>query len=216
MVFSNKIQQTQTQKLVMTTNLVQSLKILNMSRLELEEEIENEATSNPLLDVEINQNQVDWELYISKSRNNFNSDKNERAYRDESEFDFENLVKSKDSIYDNLHGQINIMYMEPLYKIVCNYIIDSLDKDGYLRIDINEISEDLKISLDYVNECLSIVQSLEPVGVGSRNLNECMIIQLKKSGMFTELLESIIYNDLNLVANLDVKKTMYKVSLKGK
>ncbi|WP_334298236.1 RNA polymerase factor sigma-54 [Peptostreptococcus canis] len=212
--FKNKIQQVQSQKLIMTTNLVQSLKILNMSRMELEEEIEVESMTNPLLDVTIEKNEINWEKYLKDAKDSYIYDKNEFAYRDNSEYDFENMTKSIDSLYDSLYGQINIMYMEPKYKIISNYIIDSLDKDGYLREKTEDIAKELNEDVDIVNLCLDIVQQLEPAGIGARNIQECMLIQLKREGIEDPVIEKIIEKDLNLVANLDYKRLSSKYHVK--
>lgn len=210
----NRLEQVISQKLNITTNIVQSLKILNTNRMELEEIAEFESISNPLLEVEIDKGEVDWEKYIKKNREEYIFDKNEFSYKDSSEYDFENMTKSYDSLYDRLHGQINIMYMTPEYKIVCNYLIDSLDKDGYLRESEDEIARILDIDIKSVEDCIKVVQSLEPYGIGARNIQECMLIQLRNAGIENDVLEDIIINNLNLVANLDIKKlsTKYDIS----
>lgn len=210
----NKLQQVQTQKLNITVNLVQSLKILSMGRLEIEELAEQESMSNPVLDVEIDKGEVDWDEYIRRHRENVYFDKNEVSYHDNNEYDFENMTKSYDTLYDRLHGQINTMYMPPEEKIVCNYLIDSLDNHGFLVDSDAEIAQILKISESLVEKCIAIVQTLEPYGICARSISECMILQLKNSNLVDETLYSIIENDLNLVANSDIKKlsTKYSVS----
>ncbi|MFR1318042.1 MAG: RNA polymerase sigma-54 factor, partial [Peptostreptococcus anaerobius] len=99
-MISNKIQQTQTLKLNISNNLVQSLKILNMGRQELEEELENFSLSNPVLDVEIKKDTIDWEKYFKNERGTISYDRNESAYQDDSDYDFENMTTDYDSLYD--------------------------------------------------------------------------------------------------------------------
>lgn len=208
----NRLEQVISQKISINTNIVQSLKVLHTNRMELEEMAEIEATSNPLLEVEIDKG-VDWEQYFKKTREAYIYDKNESSYKDDSEYNFENLAKSYDSLYDSLHGQINTMYMPPNKKIICNYLIDSLDKDGYLRENEQTISELLEVDEALISECIGIIQSLEPHGIGARDLKECMIIQIRNDGIENDVLEKIILNDLNLVANLDIKKLSSKYNI---
>ena len=64
-----------------------------------------------------------------------------------------------------------------------------------------------------ISECIGIIQSLEPHGIGARDLKECMIIQIRNDGIENDVLEKIILNDLNLVANLDIKKLSSKYNI---
>ena len=68
MNLSNKVELIQTQKLIMTNQLQQSLSILNMSNLELEEEVKKEVEENPLLELE-SKNEINWEEYIKSIDN---------------------------------------------------------------------------------------------------------------------------------------------------
>lgn len=212
----NKIEQKQVQKLSISNKLVQSLKILNMGRVELEEQIEFEQVSNPLLEVEVKEDTVDWEAYFKKSKEDFiNFDKNEAHYKDNDDYDFENMTVDEDSLFDSLHGQISIMKISKKEKEICDYMIDSLDKDGYMREDEGEIARKFSASSEDISKCISIIQTLEPSGIGARNLSECIIIQLHGLGVKDQVLESIISEDINLIANSNVKaiSTKYQVSV---
>lgn len=200
----NKLEQNQSLKLNISNKLVQSLKILNMGRQELEDAIESESMTNPVLEVEIENNEVNWESYFKKELNELKMDKNDIIYSDSSEYDFENMTRDEDSLYDTLHGQINIMKISDEHKFICHYLIDSLDKDGYLREEEYEISEKLKVGIDNVEACIRIVQSLEPAGICARSLQECLIIQLRSMGIYDKVLEDIINDDINLIANSNI------------
>lgn len=130
MNFNNRLELTQSQKLVMTTQLKQSLAILNMSKMELEEEIKKESEENPLLDVE-RREEINWEAYIKDMDNGYRREVN---YNPDNDFNFENIVKEETNIYEYLNLQIGLYKLTNKEKEVCNYIIDSLDEDGYLRV----------------------------------------------------------------------------------
>lgn len=200
----NKIEQKLSQKLSISNKVVQSLKILNMGRFELEEQLESESESNPLLEVDINNNEVDWEKHFKNEKNSYMLDKNDAAYADDSEFDFENMTRSEDSLYDSLYAQICILKINERMKSICRYLIDSLDKDGYLRVSEDSIRRELEIDYDTLRGAIKVVQSLEPAGIGARNLSECIILQLHDYNIYDENLERMVQNDLNLIANSNV------------
>ncbi|MGL4797045.1 MAG: RNA polymerase factor sigma-54 [Paraclostridium sp.] len=196
MNFNHRLEINQSQKLVMTTQLKQSLSILNMSKLELEAEIIKESEENPLLDVEKKED-INWEEY-AKSMDTY-SYKGEVSYNPDNEVNLENMVKSVANIYDHLHLQISLYKLSTKQREVCDYIIDSLDEDGYLRISREEIQNEINIDEDTFEDCLYHIQQLEPSGVGARNLKECLIIQMENQGIYDEKLVSIIEEDLNLI-----------------
>ncbi|MGL5507041.1 MAG: RNA polymerase factor sigma-54 [Paraclostridium sp.] len=196
MNFNHRLEINQSQKLVMTTQLKQSLSILNMSKSELEAEIIKESEENPLLDVEKKED-INWEEY-AKSMDTY-SYKGEVSYNPDNEVNLENMVKSVANIYDHLHLQISLYKLSTKQREVCDYIIDSLDEDGYLRISREEIQNEINIDEDTFEDCLYHIQQLEPSGVGARNLKECLIIQMENQGIYDEKLVSIIEEDLNLI-----------------
>lgn len=129
MNFNNRLELTQSQKLVMTTQLKQSLAILNMSKVELEEEIRKESEENPLLDIE-RKEEVNWETYVKNMDNGY---KRESSYNPDNDLNLENIIREDINLYEHLSLQIGLYKLNDTEREVCNYIIDSLDEDGYLR-----------------------------------------------------------------------------------
>ena len=214
MNLNNSIELTQSQKLIMTSQLRQSLKILNMNKVELESEIIKEVESNPLLEAEKN-SEIDWEQYISYIDNTRKYNNFENVFHTNNEINLENIIKSNSNIYDDLKFQLSLYKLDNLEKVICEYIIDSLDEDGYLKISDCEITELLNVDEDILKKCLTKVQNLEPSGVGARNLEECLIIQLNNIGIYNEVLENIIKYDLKLIASNKYKDICkkYKITL---
>ncbi|WP_286316960.1 RNA polymerase factor sigma-54 [Romboutsia ilealis] len=212
MNFNNSLELVQSQKLIMTTQLKQSLNILNMSKLELEEEIKKESEENPLLEVEKN-NEINWEEYIKNIGNSRPIDKSELYYNSDDDLNLDNIIKNTPNLYENLHLQINLYKINKKDKEICDYIIDSLDDDGYLRIDEKEIINEFNINKDIFENCLEIIQQLEPIGVGARNLSECLIIQIRNLGIDNKLLETIVYKDLDLIGKNKYKEITKKYNI---
>ena len=214
MNFNNSLQLTQSQKLVMTTQLKQSLAILNMSKLELDEEIVREAESNPLLDVEKG-SEINWEEYIKDIEKSNYKDRSEFSYNPDNDINLENMVKYSSNIYEHLLLQISLYKLREEEREICEYIIENLDEDGYLRIDDKEIINTLGIDRETFEDCLANIQQLEPNGVGARDISECLIIQMHNLGIFNDTLEDIVANDLHLIASnkyKDISKK-YNISL---
>ena len=103
--------------------------------------------------------------------------------------------------------------IDKIEKEICDYIIDSLDEDGYLRIDEKYIIDELNITNSLFEMCLKIVQQLEPVGVGARNLSECLIIQMRNLGIDNALLETIVSKDLELIGKNKYKEITKKYNI---
>ena len=112
-----------------------------------------------------------------------------------------------------MHFQVSLYKLSKIEKESCDYIIDSLDEDGYLSINEDEIKKELNINDNIFEKCLKIVQQLEPIGVGARSLSECLIIQLKNLGIENELLENLILEDLELIANKKYKDIVKKYNI---
>nr|WP_314278537.1 RNA polymerase factor sigma-54 [uncultured Peptostreptococcus sp.] len=206
----NSIQQKQKQNLNISNQMVQFLNILNLGRYELEEALESEAEANPVLDLEIEEDGVNWEKYLKKEKNYYDFDKNEEAYRYKSDYNFENMTKDEDSLYDSLHGQIEVMKVSYEKRLICHYLVDSLDEDGYLREDENDIADRLGLDSTTIKECIGLVQSLEPTGICARNIQECILLQLHGRGIYDDIFEDIISNDINLLANSNIKQLSSK------
>ncbi|EGT4624448.1 TPA: RNA polymerase factor sigma-54 [Clostridioides difficile] len=212
MNFNNSLELTQSQKLIMTTQLKQSLSILNMSKLELEEEIKREAENNPLVEVE-KSGEINWEEYIKDMDRSRRLDRTEISYNPDNEVNLENLVKYSSNLYEDLKFQISLYKLTDKELEVCEYIIDSLDEDGYLRTEEKVIVDTLKIDEELFEKCLISVQQLEPSGVGARSLSECLVIQMASLGIYNEILEEIVTKDLNLIANNKYKEISKKYNM---
>ncbi|MEW9463918.1 RNA polymerase factor sigma-54 [Clostridioides difficile] len=212
MNFNNSLELTQSQKLIMTTQLKQSLSILNMSKLELEEKIKREAENNPLVEVE-KSGEINWEEYIKDMDRSRRLDRTEISYNPDNEVNLENLVKYSSNLYEDLKFQISLYKLTDKELEVCEYIIDSLDEDGYLRTEEKVIVDTLKIDEELFEKCLISVQQLEPSGVGARSLSECLMIQMASLGIYNEILEEIVTKDLNLIANNKYKEISKKYNM---
>ena len=209
MNLNNRLDIIQSQKLVMTAQLKQSLDILNMSNLELEDEIKREVEENPVLDME-SKGEIDWEKF---AKNIDNKSYNIKNYDLDNDFTLENLAKYESNLYDYAKFQLSLLKLNDEEKEVCEYIIDCLDKDGYLGAEEKFIIKELQIDKDCFEKCLKNIQQLEPSGIGARSLSECLLIQMENKNMDDKILKSIIIEDLNLIGQNKIKSISKKYNI---
>lgn len=161
-------------KLALTQEMKLSLSILEMSSIDLEKFIEKEFSKNPLLEID----------YSSKPY---------KAQSDDSEevspFDF---IAEEKNLIDFLEEQIGYLKISKEMRFLCSYLINNLDKRGYLPLTKDEIKAGCGYPIKYINDALEIVKNLEPIGIGAKDLEECLIIQLHKKDIFDRKLEYLI------------------------
>lgn len=193
----------QEQKLVMTMEMQQSIKLLQMSSYELLQHIDNELQENVTLEIEDSlelpkEEILDKELreYRELIKEMAMDNYGDKYYLKDEENDLAspfNYISSKPTIKDYLRDQIMYSNLEKSQEIICNYIIDCIDYRGYLDENIiDNLMEELDIVRELAMECLDIIQSLEPSGIGARSLSECLTIQLHRKGIDSNCIEEIV------------------------
>jgi RNA polymerase sigma-54 factor len=215
---------TQTQKLIMTPELRQAIQILQFNNVELTEYIEKQLEVNPFLEsidkntevvskednhVEINKSdkkdEIDWKDVIEKY-----DDISYKAYgnavNSEEKQTFETYTSKKMSLKDHLMLQLGVSVKTQKEKRVGEFIIESLDNKGYLGCTLQDISLLLNEDVVEIERILRLVQSFDPLGVGARNLSECLMIQLKEKGIQDKNAYIIVEKYLEDVATNKIQK----------
>ncbi|NMF03836.1 RNA polymerase factor sigma-54 [Clostridium beijerinckii] len=205
---------TQEQRLVLTQNMQQSIKLLQMSLHDLREYIDNEYSENPVLEVneeissyddeQINrdvniEDKYDHKKLVEELYSDNYKDRSETNYSNE-EVSPLNFIEKKVSLKEYLQEQLIEADVDQYMLDICNYIVESLDYRGYLEISTRELAEELNISEEIVNKALEVVQALEPYGIGARNIKECLLIQSLKLNILDDTIEKIILNHLENIA----------------
>lgn len=194
------------QSLTMTPQLQQAIKLLQMSTLDLQQEIIRALEENPLLEHEDELEQVS-ESDMNPNVNDVPVDAVEVAvetdWSDTNHFDLNrpitrqvsddeyDSVESRTSeittLSDHLLWQLNLMPLTDQDSVIAQVLVDSINSDGFLETDVAEICDQLNeefadIELDEIECVLHQIQRLDPVGVGARNLAECLSVQLNALG----------------------------------
>ncbi len=180
------------------------------------EETQSDGTIASVEFKEANRNDygVDWQKYIEDSDSN--EIKNYSSnYSDDTENSYENFVSKKITLREHLTKQISEVNLSPTEQKIAEYMIGLIDNNGYLRISNQQIAELLKIDEYIVKKVRSIIQTMDPTGVGAYDLKECLLIQAKDEGYEDDIVIKIISNHLEDIAqnklNNIVKATGYKL-----
>ncbi|HEU4365145.1 MAG TPA: RNA polymerase factor sigma-54 [Candidatus Krumholzibacteria bacterium] len=137
---------------------------------------------------EAGEEQVDWDEYFNAG---FELGRAGAEEEQQEEF-FEKVPVAKQSFTDQLMGQLRIATDDPKTLVIGDYIIGSLDESGYLTCSIEEIAHTFDVPLEDVDGVLELIQAFDPPGVGARNLQECLLLQLRFRGEDDSLAAKII------------------------
>ncbi len=210
-----------TQQLIMTPQLQQAIKLLQLSRIELADLVAQEMEQNPLLEEQQpgeeegkESQQVepddsgDKEIIRTKEVTGEGDGKEEfdwdsyledygpvgvTYYREESDLPpIENLMTRKETLTDYLYWQLNLSPLTEEEKRVACQIIGNLDGGGYLIATLDEVAELESVDRESVERILKKVQEFDPPGIAARDLRECLVNQLLSLDLLTPLVGKII------------------------
>lgn len=210
------------QKLILTPQLQQAIKLLQMPQLELTQMLTNELVENPFLeevpeeagdedtnpgDAEKSTFPEDVEVPLEKLMGFSVED-----YFDTRSYDGKDLgyfspdinptqsmdqyVSQGPDLYDHLNWQLRFSNAREGLKTAAEVVIGNIDDNGYLRFAEEDIANDADCSLEKAREAIALVQSFDPPGIGARDLKECLLFQLKPLGLNNTLVEDLIQNNL--------------------
>lgn len=194
---------TTSQKLALSQRMLQSAEILQMSSQELVEYIKELSIENPVVEYEeAHQEQDKFDMMKKKLEWLDAADEQNKVYyredkEDESNNDMWNFKENAgENLEDYLLFQLNILPLKKRKLKIGHYLIECIDQNGYLSESIEEIAKCLIVTQQEVFEVLQLIQGFDPIGVGARNLKECLMIQMRKKEMQCPLVESIIEKEL--------------------
>lgn len=188
----------QNQKLIMTPELRQAIKILQLSSLELTEYVNQAILENPLIEFkeeepaqsqEKKEPEIDWTEYMREMRD---VPDRSRFKEVKPEVTFENMVTKGISLHEHLLSQIGVLPLNSRNNKIAYYLIGNIDSTGYLAVTLEQCQKDLQVTKEETEIVLDLIHSLDPPGVGARNLRECLLIQLNQRGIHNPDLHKII------------------------
>ncbi len=216
-------------KQTLAPQLIQSLKMLQMPILKLEQTLRHELSVNPMLEevepaettdqiekeqenllkedeeqIDPKLDKIDWENYLSDDMDTYKI-RNSYSASDES---FERVPVLEKTIYDHLQEQLSFLKLTEEEQLIGEYIIGNISPKGYLVITSAEMADELKLPVEKIEKMVEVIKKFDPVGVGSADLRESLLIQLEEKGHKDSLAYKIVDEYVN---ELD-KKSILQIS----
>ena len=210
-------------KQTLAPQLIQSLKMVQAPVLKLEQMLRMELATNPMLeeieelepdttettDTEVDlaetkeseTSEVDWDQFLSEDDEGYKV----REPREQEETRFEGGGVHIESLYDHLLEQLNYFKLTEEQRLIGEYIIGNIDSHGYLTISVGEMAKELEIEEAPIDEVLQMIRTCDPTGVGSRDLRESLLTQLRERGLQDSLAYRIVDEH---ISELEKKSTL--------
>jgi len=254
------------QSLTMTPQLQQAIKLLQLSSLDLQSEIQEILDSNPLLEGE----SAEDNITVDTEALNLNNEKNDSVSAEESDtsdrisddkissematdsqwedwgyvsqgptsthniddsnsYDYQG--ETSESLRDQIQWQIEMMNLSDVDKTIATILIDAIDERGYVQTSLedvvemfqdeyegadNENPEESQVELDEVHAILHLLQSFEPAGIAARDLQECLLIQLRRleaQSPAHELAEAVIHDQFEHLSSRNYRQIMRNMGI---
>ncbi|AIQ70178.1 RNA polymerase factor sigma-54 [Paenibacillus graminis] len=166
------------QKMGLSPGLRQSVEVLQMDSQELDQYVHRLSEENPLIEVEY--------TWGASSVKGCKSTQHLLQY----------AAGPRHTLQDHLLSQLTLLSLTKSEQALAAYLIGCLDDNGYFAEQVEGVAAGLGVGCQVIEAGLRHVQSLEPYGVGARNLQECLLLQLEHSGRMTPLLRLLIEHHL--------------------
>lgn len=203
-------------KQTLAPQLIQSLKMLQMPILKLEQTLRHELSTNPLLEevetLETEQTEGDSEFDVANE--NDNDDKQSDSELDKIDWDdylsdddfgykvrevkesredtFLATTSAEKSLYDHLFEQLRLLRLSEEQQQIGEYILGNIDPRGYLVVSPEEMVEELEVPVEEIVTVLEMIRKFDPTGVGARDTRESLLIQLRERGLEGSLAYRIV------------------------
>ena len=202
------------QQLVMTPQLQQAIKLLQLSTLDLQQEIQQILDSNPML--EVGEEGDAYEQSVDTQWDDvYQSPVSSAAPSPEGDFDLESRNGAPETLRDHLMWQLNVTRMSDRERAIAEAIIDATDDRGRLSAEPEDIpaclDPALNIGMEEIATVLHCLQQFDPPGVCTRDLRECLLVQLQQLSGSTPFLgeaRSIVNRYMDLLGNRDYTRLM--------
>lgn len=223
---SQRLDLRQSQQLVMTPQLQQAIKLLQLNNIELAEFIDGELEQNPLLEkAEPESNSEDSPAEETPTESKSQDDV-EAAFEsqdfdpgssmanvgpggntrfEDSDMDFQDRMTAEKTLREHLTEQMVMKFDDARDRMIGGLLIDQLDEAGYLRGDHAQIAEQLGCNPERMERLLETMKTFDPVGVFAADLKECLAMQLAEQGKLDAPMQKMLTH-LELLADHDFKK----------
>lgn len=197
------LSQNQMQQQTLSPAMQQSLHILQLSLPSLQEHLNDISAENPMVEL------LPAEAPPAKLREDLSGHRFERAVsqhtRDDAPLELQDEDTVQETFVSHLKSQLPQIarHLPARYLPMCEFVIESLDRRGYLDEPIDLLAASMGVSVEDATQALYAVQTLSPAGTGARTLEECLILQLAEGSNFNRYTLAIVQEHLLLLAKKD-------------
>lgn len=193
----------QSQKLIMTPALKQAITVLHLPLLELSDYLQHEVAENPVLEIKETEEREQFEALVWQKvfaeKGYLGAPRGVARDADPAAF-IENYLTNCPSLFQHLKLQLNLIPLTPQERAVGQYLIGNIDANGYLKLDLEEVCQKCQCTRADAETMLGKIQSLDPAGVGARDLTECLLLQMKAENIAAPEIESMVRHHLTDLA----------------
>jgi RNA polymerase sigma-54 factor len=237
MAISQKLHTKLVQKLILTPSLQQAIKLLPMSTLELRDLLTQEMVENPMLEeVPVEEVQA-TETQATEEKPEAKPEQQKTDTWDDADYQYffgeylddgyrpkmpqevrelppiENTLSTSSSLADHLLWQLSLQTDDETLREIGEAIVGNLNDDGYLVASLDELAAMGPWPLEQVEGAVRMVQGFDPVGVAARDLQECMMLQLRHLGLSGTPAERIVTDHLKALQNHQIPEISRKLGL---
>jgi RNA polymerase sigma-54 factor len=222
-------------KQTLAPQLIQSLKMLQMPLLKLEQTLRHELATNPLLEeveaqeseqldkeaefdvakedqendskADSEQEKIDWDDYFRDDDFGYKV----REIKESREDTFLATTSTEKSLYEHLHEQLSMLRLSEEEHQIGEYILGNIDNRGYLVVSPEEMAKELEVTVEDIITVLKMIKKFDPIGVGSQDMRESLLIQLHEKNLQNTLAYRVVDEhlyDLEKKSILQVAKLM--------
>ncbi|WP_246785789.1 RNA polymerase factor sigma-54 [Bradyrhizobium sp. cir1] len=219
MSLAQRLEYRHSQSLVMSPQLMQAIKLLQLSNLDLTAFVEEELERNPLLERASGEaagvesltggGEVSAEQPAAAAARN-DQDAAPTAHTEwggassgDEDYNLEAFVAAETTLLGSLAEQLSVAVTSPTQRMIGQYLIDLVDEAGYLPPDLGGATERLGATQEDVENVLAVLQKFDPPGVCARNLSECLAIQLRELDRYDPAMQALVEH-LDLLAKRDI------------
>src|SRR6188472_1402639 len=238
MAIQQKLHARLVQKLILTPSLQQAIKLLPMTTVELAELLNQEMVENPMLEeVPTEETAQDPAQVAEQAEVDKQAEKKKEDSWDDQDYEYffgeylddgyrprqpqevkelppiENTLSSKGSLSEHLMWQLDLQQAEDETREIGEAIIGNIDDDGYLAASVDEIAALGPWDVTAVERALEHIQSFDPVGVGARDLQECLLLQVRHLGLEGTPAERIVTEHLRALQNHQIPEISRKLGM---
>ena len=228
MALEQKLNLKLSQRLVMTPSLQQAIKMLQMTRLELSEAVNQEVIENPVLEDAAEEEEtppqsaapeaetpppapeapaepqkdsfeeIDYESYF---QDYMDSGYNPRQFEEREEIPLENTLAEQPDLSEYLNWQLGMSSATGAVRDIGKFLIGNIDEDGYLQVTREEIENGGPWESADVEKALAIVREFDPPGICAFDLPDCLLRQVRTLGIDNEIVETVLTTHWKLFLN---------------